>query len=492
MSSALQAKLRYLPSVDRLLQEPPLPELATEFGHDLVLEAARATLDAARDSIRAGVEQPDLSTLAAQAAAHLARTTRPSLRPVINATGVIIHTNLGRAPLSAAALAAMAEAGRGYTNLEYDLEAGERGSRYVHAEALLRRLTGAEAALVVNNNAAAVLLVLSALARDREVVISRSQLVEIGGGFRIPDVMRQSGARLIEVGTTNRTYIEDYAAAITESTALLMRVHRSNFRLSGFVHDTTLADLVALGRERSIPVVDDLGSGTLLDTSVYGLAPEPMVQSSVQTGADLVTFSGDKLLGGPQAGIIVGKSEWVARLRRFPMTRALRVDKVTLAGIQATLLHYLKGEAAAQVPVWRMIATPLAELDARAERVARQLADWGFAASVIDGESTVGGGSLPGETLPTRLVAIAGGDVRSRSSNARSRSQNGLQDESIAAARPRVGNSGSETPDARARRLRQGEPPVIARIEHDLLLLDLRTVLPEQDTVLLDTLRSQL
>lgn len=457
MSSALQAKLRYLPSVDRLLQESPLPELAAEFGHDLVLEAARTTLDAARASIRAGAEQPDLSTLATQAAAHLARTTHPSLRPAINATGVIIHTNLGRAPLSTAALAAMAEIGRGYSNLEYDLEAGERGSRYVHAEALLRRLTGAEAALVVNNNAAAVMLVLSALARDREVIISRSQLVEIGGGFRIPDVMRQSGARLVEVGTTNRTYIEDYATAITDATALLMRVHRSNFRLSGFVHDTGLAELVALGHARGLPVVDDLGSGTLLDTSAYGLAPEPMVQASLQAGADLVTFSGDKLLGGPQAGIIVGKGELVTRLRRFPMTRALRVDKVTLAGLQATLLHYLKGEAPTQVPVWRMIATPLAELDARAQRVAQQLVDWGFAASVIDGESTVGGGSLPGETLPARLVAIAG-----------------------------------EAPDARARRLRQGEPPVIARIERDLLLLDLRTVLPEQEPALLETLRLQL
>jgi len=453
----LQARLRQLPSVDRLLQEPPLPTLSTEFGHNLVLEAARFTLETARAGIRAGEEPPDLSTLASRTAVHLAGITRPSLQPVINATGVIIHTNLGRAPLSAATLAAMAEAGRGYTNLEYDLDTGERGSRYTHAEALLRRLTGAEAALVVNNNAAAVLLILSALARDREVIISRSQLVEIGGGFRIPEVMRQSGAILVEVGTTNRTYMADYAAAITDATALLMRVHRSNFRLMGFVHDTPLEDLVSLGRTHGIPVVDDLGSGTLLDTSAFGLAREPMVQTSLSAGADLVTFSGDKLLGGPQAGIIVGREDWVTHLRRFPMSRALRVDKITLAGLQATLLHYLKGEATTQIPIWRMIATSLAELELRAQRVTRQLVDWGFNASVTDGESTVGGGSLPGETLPSRVVAIAG------------------------TAR-----------DASARRLRLGKPPVIARIERDLLLLDLRTVLPEQEPALLESLRSHL
>jgi L-seryl-tRNA(Ser) seleniumtransferase len=446
MEPLLSHHLRQLPSVDRLLQSDRLTVLAADHGHALVVEAARTALDAARAAIRAGESLPDLNQLVDATVVQLSLAIRPGLRPAINATGVIIHTNLGRAPLSQAALAAMAAIGQGYSNLEYDLETGQRGSRYHHAEALLKRLTGAEAALMVNNNAAAVLLILSVLARDRDVVISRGQLVEIGGGFRIPDVMRQSGARLVEVGTTNRTYRRDYQAAITDQTALLMRVHYSNFRQIGFIHETPLEELVELGRARGIPVVDDLGSGSLLDTAAYGLAHEPMPQESLAAGADLVSFSGDKLLGGPQAGVIVGRVDLVAELRDFPLTRALRVDKLTLAGLQATLLHYLRDEAPRQVPVWRMIAIPLAELDARARRWATRLAGQGVAAEVIDGASTVGGGSLPGETLPTRLVAL------------------------------RV-----VSPDDLARRLRLAEPPVVARIEHDRLVLDPRTVLPEQD-----------
>ncbi len=381
---------------------------------------------------------------------RLRLATRPTLRPVINATGVVIHTNLGRALLSDAARAAMDVAGADYNNLEYDLDAGQRGSRYVHAVELLRRLTGAEDALVVNNNASAVLLCLMALARDREVIISRGQLVEIGGGFRIPDVLQTSGARLVEVGTTNRTHLADYADAIGPATAALLRVHSSNFRQVGFTAEVSLADLVSLGRERGLPVIDDLGSGTLLDTSAFGLAYEPRVQDSVQAGATLVTFSGDKLLGGPQAGLIVGSSQAIALLRRHPLTRALRVDKTTLAALAATLSHYLRGEAATKIPVWRMIAASSAALEARAAAWAAALRVAGVAAEVWAGQSTVGGGSLPGETLPTSLLALPG-----------------------------------LSPDRMAARLRAGDPPVIARITQDALVLDPRTVPAADEETLL-------
>ena len=450
-------ELRKLPSVDRLLREEAIRALVEEHGHDLTVEAVRQALDLARQGILASGACPQTEELVEMARASLQALLRPTLRPVINATGVIIHTNLGRAPLSAEARAAMEAAARGYSNLEYDLEVGWRGSRYVHAEELLCRLTGAEAALVVNNNAGAVLLILSALARGGEVIISRGQLVEIGGGFRIPDVMRQSGARLVEVGTTNRTYLEDYEEAIGEDTALLMRVHRSNFRLAGFVHEPSLSELVELGRKHGLDVVDDLGSGALLDTSVYGLAHEPTMQESIAQGAALVSASGDKLLGGPQAGIIVGRGDLIARLKRHPLTRALRVDKTTLAGLQATLLHYLKGEAEEKIPVWRMIATPLEALQERAEAWAERLREAGIAASVVDGRSAVGGGSLPGETLPSKLVAIE-----------------------------------ADSPDELARRLRLGDPPVIGRIEGDRLLLDPRTVLEGEDELLLEAVRRAL
>ena len=344
--SMTDQELRKLPSVDRLLQESTVVAARAEYGHGLTHQATREVLDAARRAIQdAGQPCPELPALAQAVLARLEALTRPTLRPVINATGVLVHTNLGRAPLSDAAQTAMQMAGGGYSNLEYDLDAGQRGSRYVHAVDLLRRLTGAEDALVVNNNAAAVLLCLMALARDREVIISRGQLVEIGGGFRIPDVLRTSGARLVEVGTTNRTHLRDYEEAIGPATAMLLRVHSSNFRQIGFTAEVSLAELVALGHTHGLPVVDDLGSGTLLDTTAFGLAYEPRVQDSVQAGATLVTFSGDKLLGGPQAGLIVGQKDAIAQLRSHPLTRALRVDKTTLAGLAATLGHYLRGEA---------------------------------------------------------------------------------------------------------------------------------------------------
>ena len=450
----MREELRKLPSVDRLLQEGAVQALAEEYGHDLTVEAIRQALDLARQGIVAGQDCPSTDELVEMARASLEARSRPTLRPVINATGVIIHTNLGRAPLSAEARAAMELAARGYTNLEYDLEAGRRGSRYVHAEELLRQLTGAEAALVVNNNAAAVLLILTALAQGKEVIVSRGHLVEIGGGFRLPEVMRQSGARLVEVGTTNRTYIQDYEEAITEETALLMRVHRSNFRLTGFVHEPTLGELVELGEKKGLLVIDDLGSGALLDTSAYGLAHEPTLQESVAQGVALASASGDKLLGGPQAGIIVGRGDLVARIKRRPLTRALRVDKTTIAALQATLLHYLKGEAEARIPIWRMIALPVKAIEERARGWVDKLTEAGIAARVVDGWSTVGGGSLPGETLPTRLVAIQ-----------------------------------VDSPDELANRLRAGNPPVIGRIEDDLFLLDPRTVLAEEDEVLIEAIK---
>src|SRR5690242_9705779 len=397
--------LRALPAVDQLLQAGGLAVWRAALPHDLVVTAAREALAAARTEIAAGRPAPDLAALTADVAARLEDVTSAGLRPVINAGGVIIQTNLGRAPLGQAARAAMAAAAA-YSNLEYDLDAGTRGSRYVHAARLLTRLTGAEDALVVNNAAAALYFVLLAFAAGREVVLSRGQAVEIGGGFRIPDIMRQSGATLVEVGTTNRTYARDYDAAITPQTAGLLRVHASNFRVVGFTTSVPVADLVALARPRGLWVVDDVGSGALLPTAAYGLAPEPQVQESVAAGADLVCFSGDKLLGGPQAGLIVGRAAWVDRLRRHPLARALRVDKVTLAGLEATLLHYLKGEAPAEVPIWQMISAAPADLERRAAGWAAALAARGVPAQVVPGRSAVGGGSLPGETLPTCLLAV--------------------------------------------------------------------------------------
>ena len=375
-----------------------------------------------------------------------------------NATGVIIHTNLGRAPLSEAARRAMVEAGTGYSNLEYDLQAGRRGSRYYHAEDLLCRLTGAEAALVVNNNAGAVLLALTALARGREVIISRGQLIEIGGGFRIPEVMAQSGARLVEVGTTNRTYVRDFEAAIGPATALLLHAHRSNFQITGFTTDVTLEELVALGERTGLPVLDDLGSGCFLDTTRFGLDPEPTVSESVAAGVALTCFSGDKLVGGPQAGVIVGKKQYVDKLRRHPLARAVRIDKIRLAGMVATLIHYLKGEATIKIPVWRMIAMGVEEIERRAREWAQVLDGL---AEVVQGETMIGGGSLPGGSLPTRLVAIGG-------------------------RRRRKGSTAQKL----AERLRSEEVPIIGRVSGDVLLLDPRTVLPEEDDIILRALRN--
>ncbi len=449
-----ESAYRALPSVERVLQEIRSGRPDETWPHDLLVEAIRDTLEEARREIAAGAPPPDLVEVASRSIGRLQEWLRPTLQPAVNASGVILHTNLGRAPLSRAALEAVRRVSQGYCNLEYDLEAGRRGSRHEHARRLLCRLSGAESALAVNNNAAAVLLVLSALARGRGVIVSRGQAVEIGGGFRIPEVMAQSGAILVEVGTTNRTYISDYARAIGTETAMLLRVHRSNFALVGFTHDVPLMELVELGHRHNIYVMDDLGSGTFLDTSAFGLAHEPMVQESIQAGADLVCFSGDKLLGGPQAGLIVGRAELIARLERHPLARAIRLDKMALAALEATLLHYLRGEALREIPIWRMISQPLEEVGRRARRWKRYLSHYGLAVQVVRTETAVGGGSLPGQTLPTWALEI----------------------------------SGLPSAEEAALRLRRREPPIIPRIEGNRLLLDARTVLPEQEKVLLEAL----
>ena len=443
----MENRLRLLPSVDSLLSEGKIKELTKIFPHDLVVDLIRENLDLCRTFISQGKENPVLSEIVENIYNQGQSLAKPSLRPLINATGVVLHTNLGRAPLSEKTIAAMNTISRGYINLEFDLENGERGSRHTHTETLLCRLTGAEAALVVNNNASAVLLGLSALAKRKEVIVSRGQAVEIGGGFRIPEVMRQSGAKLIEVGTTNCTYIRDYEQAITPQTAALLRVHSSNFRVVGFTQMVTIQEMVALAKQHNLTVFDDLGSGCLLDTTQFGLSPEPTVQESIASGVGLAFFSGDKLLGGPQAGIIVGKKIYIDKLKRHPLVRAMRLDKTRIAGLAATLIHYVKDEALREIPVWRMIAMPLAEIDRRAGIWAKSIDNL---ARVIDGESLIGGGSLPGTTLPTRLVAI--GDVK----------KPGLAQKI-------------------ARNLRRQEIPVIGRINDNILLLDPRTVPSQED-----------
>ena len=449
-----QNPYRGLPAIDRLLADERVAPLAERHGHDALVSISRAVLDEYRAEIDRAGEAPGRPP--AEAVAERARALEPSLRRVINATGVVIHTNLGRAPLSRATIEAMAAASEGYSNLEFDLDSGGRGSRFSHLSELLSRVTGAETGIAVNNNAAALLLALSALCAGREVVISRGQLVEIGGGFRIPDVMRQSGARLVEVGTTNRTYLRDYAEAITEDTAALLRVHASNFRVVGFTEAAPLDGLAALARERGLLLIDDLGSGALLDTRPYGLAPEPMVQESVATGADVTLFSGDKLLGGPQAGIAVGSADAIAAMQRHPLARAMRLDKAAIAGLAATLEHYARGEAIEAVPVWQMIAAPLDRVRRRARRWARACGD-GVAAEVVTGRSMVGGGSLPGEGVETALCAIA---------------------------EPPGGA------DAFTTALRAVDPPIIARIERDRVLLDPRTVESSDDRLIEEALRA--
>ncbi len=450
MTDSINHRLRALPGVDALLNTDTAAALGDVYGREQVVLALRAALEDARSAIRAGAPAPEEMALIDRAAAWLHRQAAPTLRPVINATGVIIHTNLGRAPLSQAALTAMQEVAAGYSTLEYDLEPGTRGRRDTHAERIVCDVTGAEAALVVNNNAAAVLLILMAFAQGRGAVISRGQLVQIGGGFRIPDVMAQSGARLVEVGTTNRTALADFEAGIDAETALFMVAHASNFKQIGFTEQPALDALAALAHRHDLLLVNDLGSGALLDTAPYGLAHEPTAQEALAAGCDLVCFSGDKLLGGTQAGIIVGRADLVAALKRHPFARAVRMDKLGLAGLVATLESYRRGAALEEIPVWRMISAPADAIRRRAQNWRRRIG----AGRVIEGRSTVGGGSLPGETLPTWVLAL---DVPG--------------------------------PDAFAAALRAEPLPIIARIQGDRVLLDPRTVLPAQEKALVASVR---
>jgi len=454
----MSSEFRQLPSVDRVLSDERIRLLAESYPHTLLVELIRQRLEQERLSIAAGNPCPSIDAIVEAVSSQVHSLGGLSLRPAINATGVILHTNLGRAPLSKEAMSAMDAVAKGYCNLELDLESGKRGSRQVHIERLLCQLTGAEAALVVNNNASGVVLGLTALAKRKEVIVSRSQAVEIGGGFRIPDVMHQSGAKLVEVGTTNRTYIADYEQAVSPRTAALMYVHASNFRLVGFTSEVALEELVALGKRNELPVFNDLGSGCFLDTTAFGLAPEPMVQQSVSAGAALTFFSGDKLVGGPQAGIIVGEKPLVDKLKRHPLARAVRIDKIRLAGLEATLIHYLRGEMVSKIPAWQMISMTLEDIDQRARKWAQAL---GGLARVVDGESMVGGGSLPGGTLPTRLVAVG-----------------------------EEAKKGRNVAQLLSRKLRSQEVPVIGRIDRNTLFLDPRSVFPEEDDAVLQTLRN--
>ncbi len=451
-------EFRKLPSVDKLLQMAEITTLVDAHGRELVVDAIRSETSRVRVHILAGESAPSTQDLVQSIIQQLNVTVRPSLEGVINATGVIVHTNLGRAILSHRARDAMLQVSSGYSNLEYSLEAGARGSRYVHTADLLCRLSGAEAAVVVNNNAGAVILALTALAQNTEVILSRSQLVEIGGGFRVPDIMTQSGAKLVEVGTTNRTYIRDFEAAINpERTGMFLTVHSSNYQVIGFTAQPTLAELAQLGQKYEIPVMEDLGSGTLLDTAPYGLTHEPTIQESIAAGIDIVTASGDKLLGGPQAGLIFGRTDLIDRIKKHPLIRAFRVDKMTLAALQATLLAYLENTAVDEIPVWRMISADINNLARRAERWRRILLEnealSAFDLTVVNTQSTVGGGSLPGQTIPSKALALKVASV-----------------------------------DRLAAQLRQTTPPIIGRIEDGRLLFDPRTILPEQDKIMLPIL----
>jgi L-seryl-tRNA(Ser) seleniumtransferase len=443
---------RGIPSIDALSRLPGAQALEARYGRAALVEALRSAADALRAGLRGGDASGDPAKAIVDAAsAALARAATPALRPVINATGIVVHTKLGRAPLGAGVAAHVAGIAAAYTNLEFDLDTGQRGHRDSHVEPLLTRLTGAEAATVVNNAAAAALLVLAALAHGREVVISRGELVEIGGGFRVPDVLAQSGARLREVGTTNRTRLSDYSAAVTERTAAILRVHPSNFRMEGFTARPSVEELARLGRQLGCPIIEDLGSGYLgVPGGVDALRDEPDVRRSLAAGVAVTIFSGDKLLGGPQAGIVAGNAASLAIIRRHPLMRALRVGRLTLGALEATLLAHASGRTE-DLPVARMLGLTQAEIGARAERLAARLQAGGLTVSVEDGESAVGGGSAPGTVLPTRVVVL---DLPSMSA------------------------------DALAAALRRQDPPVIARIRQDRVVLDLRTVLPDQDGVL--------
>jgi L-seryl-tRNA(Ser) seleniumtransferase len=446
--------LRALPSVHQVLEETEVQALIASHGRPLVRFAVQRVLD---DERRAGAVA-DPAVRSARIGEVIGELRRPRLRPVINATGVILHTNLGRAPLAATAADAAARISARYSTLEFDAASGRRGRRHDLVSEALRYLTGAQAAAVVNNCAAAVLLMLTALAKGKEVIVARGELVEIGGGFRMPDVMRLSGARMVEVGTTNRTRVDDYVRGITPRTAAIVKVHASNFQVVGFTESVDIQTLATVAHDHNVLLLHDLGSGALLDSSAYGLSEEPRIQDSVQAGADVIACSADKMLGGPQAGLLLGRAEVVDRVIKHPLARAVRVDKMTLAALAATLDLYLT-QATTALPVWAMIGASLQTLEARARTWQRLLAAGGLTTEVIAGESTVGGGSLPGERLGTWLLAI----------------------------KPPRGSA-----DRLLRRLREHDPPVIGRIDQDEVLLDPRTVLDDEDDALIEAVTAAL
>lgn len=445
--------LSSLPSVDSILQAPSANSMIKIAGRELTVRAIRQSIDQIREKMISGQPLPNTSTIIDQAEKLVRKWINPSLLPVINASGIILHTNLGRAPLSEDTLKAMHEVSAGYNNLEFDLQTGRRGKRSVHAEEILQRLTGAESALVVNNNAASVLLILSALAKRKKVIIPNSQLVEIGGGFRVPDVMRQSGAKLVAVGTTNRIHLSDYIQALEDGASLVLNAHSSNFKIIGFTTEPKLEEIALAAHSHCVPFVYDIGSGAMIDTSAYGLNHEPTVLEAISAGVDIICFSGDKLLGGPQAGIIIGKKDFLDKIKRHPLARAVRADKTCLAGITATLTHYLKGEAEKSIPIWKMISLDLDTIFQRAQKWQKSIKQ----GEIIKGNSMVGGGSLPGDTLPTYLLAL-----RIKKAN-----------KFLAC-------------------LRSLPIPIICRIENDQVLFDPRTVLPNQEEVFMQNLKKVL
>ncbi len=441
---------RDLPSVNALLESAGVRSLLEQHPRRVVLDAVRSAVDAARNQ---GSAQKTEQQWVASIASVVRSLSQPSLRRVINATGVVLHTNLGRAPLAESAVQAMAHIAAGFSNLEYDIETGERGSRYSHCVGLLRQLTGAEDALVVNNCAAAMVLTLNALAQKKEVLVSRGELVEIGGSFRIPDIMARSGAKLVEVGTTNRTHDDDYRRAITPRTAAIVKVHRSNFAMEGFTSEVSVDRLAFIAAEHGLPVIHDLGSGLMLSLNEYGLTGEPTASMALESGASLVLMSGDKLLGGPQAGIILGAANLIAKLRRNPFARAMRVDKLTLSALEATLRLYLEpARALKEIPVLAMLTAPVKEIESRAASVAARLRASGIEAKVVESSASVGGGAFPTAAIPSRSIVL------------------------------------SRNPQDAEKKLRLGEPAVIGRISEGNLLLDLRSVLPSEDDLLADAI----
>ena len=449
---------RNIPSVDSVLNAEKIKSLGFIKDQSFITEIIRSYLSNTRELIQKGAPSLEEAEIISDIYDEIIDLLEPKPKKIINAAGVIIHTNLGRAPLSESAQKSIVKVSGGYSDLEYDLLKGTRGSRHIHPERLLQLLSKAESAIVVNNNASALLLSLSTLASGKEVIVSRGESIEIGGRFRIPDVLKQSGAKIIEVGTTNRTYVEDYEDAITEETAAILRVHRSNFEIVGFSHTPEAEDLAILANKYSIPLINDLGSGCLINTAKYGLDPEPTVKEAINEGAHLALFSGDKLLGGPQAGIAVGQKKYIDQLKKHPLARAVRIDKLDLAALTATLIPYLTGNFEEEIPIWRMISADIDSLDKRAKRWSRNLR--GIKTKVINGTTAVGGGSLPGQLLPTRNLAIP---------------------------QESCGVGGMEKI---AGLLRNEDTPIIARVSEDNILFDPRTILPEDDDTFLKNLKA--